>query len=122
MRLVIVESPYAGDIEKNLTYLRECMRDCFSRGEAPFASHGLYTQPGVLDDGNQAERVKGMEAGFEWGSAADATVVYLDRGLSRGMAEGIKAAREELHPVELRWLHPSTAADRETLRVQIASL
>jgi hypothetical protein len=48
--LVVVESPYAGNIERNLRYLRACMADCLRRGEAPFASHGLYTQPGVLRD------------------------------------------------------------------------
>lgn len=47
---VIIESPYAGDVDANLTYLRACLRDCLLRGEAPFASHGLYAQPGVLDD------------------------------------------------------------------------
>ena len=39
MRLVVVESPYAGDVEANLAYLRRAMRDCLLRGEAPFASH-----------------------------------------------------------------------------------
>ena len=53
--LVLLESPYAGDIEANLSYARACMRDCFERGEAPFASHLLYTQMGVLDDTIPAE-------------------------------------------------------------------
>lgn len=47
MRLVIIESPFAGDVVRNLRYLRACMRDCLRRGEAPYASHALYTQPGV---------------------------------------------------------------------------
>lgn len=45
MRLVILESPYAGNIEKNVAYARACVRDSLSRGEAPIASHLLYTQP-----------------------------------------------------------------------------
>lgn len=53
MILVIIESPYAGDVDRNLEYLRAAMRDCLKRGEAPFASHALYTQPGVLDDGSR---------------------------------------------------------------------
>ena len=28
MRLVIVESPYAGDVELNIRYARACLRDC----------------------------------------------------------------------------------------------
>jgi len=66
MRRVIIESPFAGKGEtasermfeeyKNIRYLRACMRDCLLKGEAPFASHGLYTQEGVLDDTIPEER------------------------------------------------------------------
>lgn len=41
MRRVIIESPYHGNVERNLRYLRACLRDSLLRGEAPFASHGL---------------------------------------------------------------------------------
>lgn len=82
-RLVIVESPYAGDIEENLRYLRAAMRDCLLRGEAPFASHGLYTQPGVLRDEIPEEREHGITAGFAWRRVSCATVVYTDLGISK---------------------------------------
>lgn len=94
MRRVIVESPYAGDVEMNLRYLRACLADCLRRGETPFASHGLYTQPGVLDDNNPEERKLGIAAGFAWRWAADATVVYTDRGMTRGMQAGIDHAAQ----------------------------
>lgn len=94
MRRVIIESPYQGNIELNLRYLRACMADCIRRGEAPFASHGLYTQPGVLRDGVPEERMAGIHAGFAWRGAADATVVYTDLGTSTGMGYGIKAAKQ----------------------------
>lgn len=42
MILVLLESPYAGYVERNLAYARACARDCLLRGEAPFASHLLY--------------------------------------------------------------------------------
>ena len=48
MRRVIIESPYAGFVKRNEDYARECLRDSLMRGEAPIASHLLYTQPGVL--------------------------------------------------------------------------
>lgn len=102
MRRVIVESPYAGDIAANVAYARECMRDCLYRGEAPMLSHLLYAQ--VLDDDNPREREMGIEAGLAWGTAAEATVVYLDRGISRGMREGIRRARAEGRAVEYRSL------------------
>jgi hypothetical protein len=48
MKLVIIESPYAGEVEANVAYARACMRDSLGHGEAPIASHLLYTQPGIL--------------------------------------------------------------------------
>jgi hypothetical protein len=101
---VIVETPYAGDIETNLTYLRACMRDCLLRGEAPFASHGLYTQPGVLRDEVPEERQHGIEAGFAWRAASDKTIVYTDLGISKGMQYGIAHAESLAHPIEYRKL------------------
>ncbi|WP_197022729.1 hypothetical protein [Hyphomicrobium sp. 802] len=102
MRLVIVETPYAGDIEANVTYARLAMRDSIERGEAPFASHLLYTQPGILRDEKPAERALGIAAGFAWGRNADATIVYVDRGISPGMKQGIKDAEAAGRPVEYR--------------------
>ncbi len=101
MRLVILESPFRGaDEQGNVEYARACMRDCLLRGDAPFASHLLYTQPGVLDDGLATERDLGISAGLEWGRAAEATVVYLDRGISEGMRRGIMLAMKAGRPVE----------------------
>lgn len=109
MRIVVIESPFAGDVPRNLRYLRACMRDCLLRGEAPYASHALYTQPGVLDDGKPAERERGIKAGFEWRTVADATVVYSDLGMTTGMKYGIAAAEQRTsrggtHPIEYRVL------------------
>lgn len=95
MDLVLVESPYAGDVDRNLAYLREALADCFARGEAPFASHGLYTQPGILDDAIPEERAKGIEAGLLWGAHAKSLVFYVNFGFSRGMIQGLERARSE---------------------------
>lgn len=104
MKLVIMESPYAGDIERHVRYARLCVRDCLARGEAPLASHLLYTQPGVLRDEDPHERQWGIDAGLAWGSAASATVVYTDCGISRGMEYGIANAEKAGRPVERRTL------------------
>ena len=108
VRLVIVESPYAGDIEANVAYARACVRDCLARGEAPIASHLLYTQPGVLRDEVPEERQRGIDAGLSWYKVADASVVYVDRGISGGMEYGIQAARAAGKPVEFRRLQEGT--------------
>ena len=104
MQRVIIESPYAGEVDKNTAYARQCMRDCLDRGEAPYASHLLYTQPGVLDDSDAQERAQGIEAGLIWGALADRTVVYVDRGLSEGMIQGIERAEHEGREVVFRSL------------------
>jgi hypothetical protein len=99
---VIVESPYAGDVERNLKYVRKCMNDCFKRGEFPFASHALYTQPGVLDDNIPDERMLGINAGLDWGAKAEKTVVYIDLGMSNGMKYGVENAKKVNRPIEFR--------------------
>ena len=104
MRLVIIESPYAGDVEANVEYARRCVRDSLSRGEAPIASHLLYTQPNILDDSIHEERQWGINAGLAWRKVAEASVVYFDRGISQGMKYGIRAAKEAGVPVEFRSL------------------
>jgi len=100
--LVILESPFAGDVEKNLEYARKCMKDCFMRGEFPFASHLLYTQDGILDDTIPEERKLGIEAGLIWGGFAEITVVYTDLGITEGMKQGIERAKKEGRKVDIR--------------------
>lgn len=104
MDLVLLESPFAGEVENNIKYARACIRDCLLRGEAPYASHLLYTQKGILDDNIDEERALGIEAGLCWGKKAKKTVVYTDRGISKGMKYGIWRALKERRPVELRSL------------------
>lgn len=100
--LVILESPYAGDVEANVDYARQCVRDSLLRDEAPIASHLLYTQPGILNDDVPAERERGIAAGLAWGVVAQYTVVYTDRGISRGMRQGIENAKAAKRPVIYR--------------------
>lgn len=102
MRRVILESPYDGNVEQHVAYARMAMRDCLMRGESPMVSHLLYTQ--VLDDREPHERAAGIEAGLAWGEVADATVVYIDRGISSGMTHGIARAQAQGRPVEYRTL------------------
>lgn len=113
MKRVILESPFAGKgrwplrpIRRwlNKRYARRCLRDSLLRGEAPLASHLLYTQPGVLRDHVPAERQHGIYAGFAWREHAVATVVYIDRGISGGMQAGINEARALGQPIEYRTL------------------
>jgi hypothetical protein len=104
MRRVIIESPYAGDVDANVAYARRAMCDALQRGESPIASHLLLTQPGVLEDAIPGERCLRMDAGHAWLGVAGACVAYTDLGISDGMWRGIEAARQAGVPVEFRKL------------------
>jgi hypothetical protein len=108
MKPVVIESPYAGDVETNLRYLRAAMRECLLKGEAPFASHAIYTQPGVLDDTKPDERSLGIKAGFviaeALARAGAPRLFFQDQGYSRGMHLGVNHAREIEQTMEFRRL------------------
>ena len=87
--LTIIESPFAGDspvtISRHVRYARLAMADSISRGEAPFASHLLYTQDNILNDLIPEEREIGITCGYAWMSAADKVAIYTDFGHSTRM-------------------------------------
>jgi len=102
MKKVVIESPFAGDVEKNLQYARAALLDSLSRGEAPIASHLLYTQ--VLDDTKPEERALGIEAGLLWAEGAEVALFYVDLGFSPGMKGALKRYEQRGTPVEFRSL------------------
>jgi hypothetical protein len=85
MRRVVIESPYAGDVGLNLLYLRACLADSLSRGEAPYASHAIYTQPGAPRQPSVGHR-EGIAA-VRHGACAGMGV--------RGTGEGVRGRAEE---------------------------
>jgi hypothetical protein len=108
MRLVILESPYAGNIAFHEAYARACIRDCLQKGEAPIASHLLYTQPGILRDELPDERQWGIDAGLAWLKVAESSVIYVDFGFTDGMKEGENEARKA--GVHIQYRHISKEA------------
>jgi hypothetical protein len=129
MKLVIVESPYMyrdsnpeqriiGQL-RNVTYARLALNDCILKGEAPYASHLLLTQPFILNDDIPEERDLGINAGLEWGEKAEKTVLYKDLGISSGMEYGLLRAEKANRPVETRvlngWKNALSETPRETL-------
>ena len=102
MKLVVIESPYAGDVAGNLAYLDLCLLDCLRRGESPYASHLMLT--GVLDDADQDQRALGIGAGYAWHRAADRVVFYTDCGWSRGMLSALDLCQRMGTTYEIRQL------------------
>lgn len=102
-QLVVIESPYSGDVMRNTEYAQAAMLDSLQRGEVPMLSHLLYTQ--VLDDESPADRRLGMSAGWEWYRVCDKVIVYRDYGITKGMQEGINLAMWLGKTVESRKLY-----------------
>lgn len=104
MKLVVIESPFASSdrasAEEHVKYARKCLANSLNRGEAPLASHLLYTQ--VLDDQNGYERDWGIRAGLAWNKYADLVAVYIDYGITPGMRRGIEFAVREGITIEER--------------------
>lgn len=100
MKLVIIESPYAGDKIQNVGYAKECLLDSLMRGEAPFASHLLYTQ--VLDDDVLSERTLGISAGLEFKKVIKTSVFYTDFGMSTGMLLALSIAEKNGNEILFR--------------------
>src|SRR5215469_4222199 len=99
---VVIESPYSGDTKKNLAYLNLCMLDSIRRGEAPIASHKLYTD--ILNDDDPEERSLGINLGFAWLKVADLVAFYSDLGMSRGMSLSLDRLKKRIVrvPYEIR--------------------
>lgn len=73
MKLIYAASPYAGDVEENIKYVKQAYRSVVEQGYAFFAPHLLY--PSVLDDGDSDQRqlgipVRRMEMAEKKGMAA----------------------------------------------------
>ena len=135
MKLVIIESPYKGDVARNKRYLRACIRDCiFRRGESPYASHRMLTD--ALNDNDPEERATGIEAGLAWahvrqpvfgGPPAEGYILrhnlaihafYIDLGYTNGMTlaqtrfddEGVLYEERTLPPDDLFFTEPVSEA------------
>ena len=117
MKRVIIESPYAGNFKKNLGYARACVKDSLLRGEAPIASHLLYTQEGILNDQIPDERKLGIDAGLAWTEVAEAHIFYIDYGYSQGMEQARKIAEKNTIPIEERTIYRLEEGGSEVSRL-----
>lgn len=107
---VIVESPYTSKTAHGLivhrNYLIACLLDSTLRGEAPFAGHGFYTQ--FLNDRVPNARQTGMRCARQWMYVCDYVAVYMNFGMTKGMYEGVKLAKDFGKPVFERTLEPGS--------------
>jgi hypothetical protein len=92
-KIVIVESPYFNldktEVKRNVEYAQAACRDCYNRGEIPFASHLFFPQF-LQDEG--LERQFGIRAGYLFWTVANMITFYIDRGWSDGMKAAMERA------------------------------
>ena len=85
---VVIETPFAGDIERNMRFAMWCLRAAWKvDGAHGFATHLVC--PWALDDSVPAERRAGIDWEWAWQPGIP-HFFFLDLGMSSGM----KAARE----------------------------
>lgn len=89
---VVIESPFKGDVPRNVMYADYLLLDSLMRGEASFLGHLLYTR--VLSDADPVHREMGIRAHIAVLTRASYVVVGTDLGPpTDGMLEAIKVAR-----------------------------
>jgi hypothetical protein len=103
-------------LRQNLVYARLALLDALGRGEAPLASHLLYTQVWAETD---ELRAAGIKAGIEWAHRTDRVVLYTDLGVSRGMQLAADNAQLIRVTLERRTLFQNAERDP---RDELASL
>jgi hypothetical protein len=102
--LVVIASPYQGDVVRNIEYARRATLDSVRRGELPVASHLLYPQ--ILQDHIEEERTIGLALGVELVLRSDLLAVYTDLGITPGMEAEIAVAHSTDVEISYRSLGP----------------
>ena len=112
--MVFVESPYSGDIDRNMRYLQLAKLDAKARNEFPVASHDNMTMHPrcatffVPDNDNKWEtwtREEAIETAQQLRHMCAMTVFYADIKWSSGMKAGLEYCRKYSLPYEVRTLN-----------------
>jgi hypothetical protein len=106
---VVIETPYSGNIEENVKYCWLCMHDSyFNHGEAPVATHLLWTQLSPENHivqhvpDTEEGRKRAMQRCKELRKKIGKVVFYCDLGMSRGMTQAKQEAEEAGIEIEYR--------------------
>ena len=90
MRITIVESPYTTPVADRLSCVRYALWacfDCIAAGEAPFASHLLFTQ--MLPE-TAGARAMGLQMRDRMATATGGLIAhYTDLGITPGMLRDV---------------------------------
>lgn len=119
-KIVLIESPYSGDIPRNIAYAQRCMYDSRMRGEITLATHLLWTQHHLapqhfVSDYDEKYEVPncGRDVSLQQICAlremiqreGGKVVFYIDYGYSSGMTHGLEHCKRNNIPYEERRLN-----------------
>jgi hypothetical protein len=111
--MVMLETPYSGNVDRNLRYLMLCGFDAYARGEMPVATHAfMTTHPAALHyyvsdyakEWDVYSREEAIARGQVLRRRCDLTVVYADLGMSTGMKAAVHYCQQHGLPYEVRHL------------------
>lgn len=120
--VVMIESPYSGDIDRNIRYLGIAMCDsAVLKGECPYASHAYMTQHPRKKDffvsdydkkWDTLSRKEAIERSHMIRKRCDKTVFYTDMGWSRGMKFAKQYCKKNNLPYEERTVDVEILSDK----------
>ena len=91
MKLIIICSPYSGNILKNTYKAQEYCKYVYRQGHIPFAPHLFF--PRFLNEHNREEREVGIQLGIEILKRADELWIF-GNTVTNGMKQEIEAAKK----------------------------
>jgi len=91
MKLIIICSPYSGNILQNTYKAQEYCKYVYRQGHTPFAPHLFF--PRFLNEHNRKEREAGINLGIEILKRADELWIFGDT-VTEGMKQEIEAAKK----------------------------
>jgi hypothetical protein len=111
--VVVLESPYSGDIPLHIVYGQRAMADARTRGEIVLMPHLLWTQHHLaphfyVDDWDEKYEIPngGRDVSLEQikvlRERADKVIFYTDYGMSSGMQHGLDHCKAKGIPYETR--------------------
>lgn len=115
VQVVLLESPFSGNIQRNVAYTQRAMADSRQRNEAPIITHLLWTQHHEKADHFVSDYDPkytlpnlGRESALEQLKAirrrVHKVVFLVDYGYSNGMKHGLEHCKKEGIPYEERKL------------------
>ncbi|MFZ1970993.1 MAG: hypothetical protein WAU65_02335 [Candidatus Nanoarchaeia archaeon] len=113
--IVVLETPYEGkrstNKKRDSKYIRKCIMEClFNYREIPIPSHLFY------DKLIKNKKKRGIESYLAMiDRPADATIVYMNLGISNEMNLGVEKAIKANRAIEYRNLRESAKLDLEDM-------